>query len=224
VNSCLLLYTKPARPGRVKTRLIGGLTAEQAAELHAAFLGDVLSELRRGNFHLRVAWALDTSDASFPEFQEARGIDAVRQEGGDLGSRLYHGLAAAAAECFDYVAAVGSDHPELRFTAVEDAFSRLSKGAEVVLGPSEDGGYFLVGMRRQALARRLFEDVPWSTDQVCATTVERCRELGLVTELLPTGRDVDVADDLHRLAGRLVGETKACPRTRELLKRWGRLG
>lgn len=207
----------------MKTRLIGELTAEQSAELHAAFLSDVLSELRQGDFHLRIAWALDASDTTFPELREAPGVDAVRQEGDDLGFRLYNGLAAAA-ERFECVAAVGSDHPEIRATTVEDAFARLSKGAEVVLGPSEDGGYFLLGARRRALARRLFEDVPWSTDQVCATTLERCRELNLATELLPTGHDVDVANDLHQLTRRLEAEPEACPRTRELLKRWGRLG
>jgi rSAM/selenodomain-associated transferase 1 len=207
----------------VKTRLIGELTAEQSAELHAAFLSDVLSELRCGDFHLRVAWALDQEELDFPQLPEAPRVDSVRQEGDNLGSRLYHGLAVAA-ERFDCVAAVGSDHPELLFPTVEDAFSRLAGGAEVVLGPSEDGGYFLVGARREALVQRLFEDVPWSTNQVCATTLERCRELGLVTELLPMGRDVDVAEDLHRLSRRLAGETRICPRTRELLKAWGRLG
>lgn len=222
MNSCLLLYTKPARPGRVKTRLIGELTAEQSAELHAAFLSDVLNELSKGSFHLMVAWALEPSESVFPDLPGFSSTEAIRQEGDDLGSRLYRGLATAA-ERFSYVAAVGSDHPELCATTVEDAFERLAKGAEVVLGPSEDGGYFLVGAQREALVPRLFEDVPWSTEKVYSTTLERCRELGLNTERLPMGRDVDVAEDLRRLALRLAKAESACPNTRALLQRWGRL-
>ncbi len=158
--ACALLYTKPARPGKVKTRLIGdraagGLTATAAAELHGAFLGDVVESLARGRFELRLAWALEPGDedpgsglpgAGHPGSglpQEFLGIPGFRQRGEDLGERLFDGLCRAARRS-ELVAAVGSDHPELLPATVEDGFRRLAAGADVVLGPTPDGGYYLI--------------------------------------------------------------------------------
>lgn len=219
LTRCLLLYTKPAHPGRVKTRLIGELSARQAAEIHAAFLGDLAERLEGGRFRLKVAWALAPGD-EVPRGLVAGAAEDVRQAQGDLGARLYQGLAEAA-ESFAAVAAVGSDHPELERGTVEEAFRRLEEGADAVFGPTEDGGYYLVGLAAGAVRRELFEGVPWSTGEVLGASLERCRRLGLAVELLGVGRDVDVARDLRHLAARLAGDQAACPRTRALLERWG---
>ena len=224
---CLVLFTKPAAPGRVKTRLIGSsiessearpITAERAAALHATFLGDLSERLITGRFHLRVAWALDEGE-SFPEGLAAGG-ENVCQQGEDLGARLHHGLATAAKR-FSTVAAIGSDHPELEAGVVEQAFSQLEAGADAVFGPVEDGGYYLVALRAAAVRRQLFDGIPWSTSEVLAASLERCQQLGFEVALLPPGDDVDVAEDLRQLAGRLGSGGRDCPRTRELLARWG---
>ncbi len=222
IGRSLLLYTKPAHPGRVKTRLIGkgALNAEQAARLHAAFLGDLSERLAPGRFHLRVAWALAGDEDGFPSGLVIGGTDHVRQVGDDLGARLFHGLADAAGR-FQAVAAVGSDHPELTLETVEEAFERLGAGADAVFGPAEDGGYYLVALRSAAVRRELFEGVAWSTGEVLAQSLDRCRRLGLEVELLATGHDVDVAGDLRRLAQRLRANDGICPRTRTLLADWG---
>lgn len=214
----LLLFTKPAREGRVKTRLIGDLTPAEAAALHSAFLDDLLDRLREGRFDLRLAWALDPGEP-VPEGP----FPGLRQEGEDLGERLYRALAAAAAEA-PSVAALGSDHPTLPLDVVHDAFERLEGGADAVLGPAEDGGYYLIALRAGAVARRLFEGVSWSTDRVLSETVERCCELGLRLELLPRAADVDTPDDLRRLATLLAADDLGCPRTRGLLHAWNRIG
>lgn len=216
----LLLFTKPAREGRVKTRLIGDLTAAEAAALHAAFLDDLVERLRDGDFDLRLAWALDAGD-ELP----AGPVPGLRQQGDDLGERLYRALSDAARESAS-VMAVGSDHPTLPLALVHRAFAALERdvrgerGVRVVLGPAEDGGYYLIALRADAVARRLFEDVDWSTDRVLPATLERCRELGLEVELLPEAADVDTPGDLRRLASRLDCDDLGCPRTRELLRRW----
>jgi rSAM/selenodomain-associated transferase 1 len=219
-GNALLLFTKPARPGRVKTRLVGELTAAQAAELHAAFRDDLTERLAGRSFHLELAWALrDGEDVP------AAAVPGFRQEGEDLGARLWNGLRRAA-ERFAAVGAVGSDHPELTAETVEDAFRRLGEGADLVLGPAADGGYYLVALRREALWRQLFADVPWSTPTVFEETLARAETLGLRTELLPTGHDVDLPEDLRRLAERLAASGRDgpdCPRTRKLLRAWGRL-
>jgi rSAM/selenodomain-associated transferase 1 len=244
----LLLFTKPARQGRVKTRLIGDLTAAQAAELHAAFLDDLLARLAGGSFELRLAWAMEPGEPVPIDYWP--GVDSSRQEGADLGDRLF-GALAAAARGGAAVAALGSDHPTIEIDLVERAFAAVEGGADVALGPAEDGGYYLIALAAGAVRRRLFEEVPWSTDGVLAATLARCDELGLAVELLPVGADVDTPADLARLAAHLAatgetgetgetgktgktgeigetGETGAtaapdCPRTRKLLASWKRL-
>lgn len=304
-DRCLLLFTKPARPGRVKTRLTrgeGALTPERAARLHAAFLGDLAERLlpatRRAEdaeggaagaaLRLRVAWALEDReedprpdgggaghDAGTPpapagigegelgalvgvrrergsrlptlerEVGEEPGapdrwrleipsdahVDGVRQSGATLGHRLYGALAAAAQDHPGGVAAVGSDHPTLPRERVLAAFDALAD-ADVVLGPADDGGYYLVALRPAAVRRELFEGIAWSTASVLAATEERCRRLGLSVARLPEGRDVDEPADLRDLAAFLAGrpdarsyagESRDCPRTRYLLATWNRL-
>ena len=214
----LLLFTKPARPGRVKTRLIGDLTAAQAADLHAAFLGDVLERLQGGRFELRIAWALEPG-----EEVPVGPAPGQRQEGAGLGERLYGALSGAAREVGERgaVMALGSDHPTVPLEVVHRAFERVEAGAEVVLGPAEDGGYYLIALSAGAVVPRLFEGIAWSTGSVLDETVDRCRELGIEPELLPWGCDVDTPEDLRKLAGRLVEEDLGCPRTRGLLTAWG---
>ncbi|HVG07296.1 MAG TPA: TIGR04282 family arsenosugar biosynthesis glycosyltransferase [Thermoanaerobaculia bacterium] len=216
----LLLFTKPAREGRVKTRLIGDLTAAEAAALHAAFLDDLIDRLREGDFELQLAWALDAHDE-----MPTGPVPGVRQQGDDLGERLYRALSEGARDG-SAVMALGSDHPTLPLALIHEAFERLEKGAEVVLGPAEDGGYYLIALRSYAVDLGLFDDIAWSTDRVLTETLERCRQRELAVELLSPASDVDTPEDLRRLATRLASDTSddlGCPRTRELLLAWQRL-
>jgi uncharacterized protein len=237
---CLLLFTKLARPGRVKTRLIGvrvgkrSISAVDAAALHAALLSDVaarLEEARGELFALRVAWDLEAGEAlpSLPlEIAGGSAVDATRQRGANLGERLFRALDDAARE-HSFVAAVGSDHPTLSLAAVRRAFAALAAGeADVALGPSLDGGYYLVAVRRERLSPRLFAEIDWSTERVLAQTLERCRELGLSVVELPAARDVDRGEDVIALAAEIAaaeaaGEVVGCPRTRAVLTEWGLL-
>jgi len=256
-SRCLVLFTKPARAGRVKTRLTGegGLSAERAARLHAAFLGDLVERLlpatvgAQAEYALRIAWALAGDENGLPDVADEVGrcgvgglavpegaaVRAVAQRGDGLGDRLFHALSAAAEEHPDGVAAVGSDHPTLPRARVRDAFAALGDH-DVVLGPADDGGYYLIALRPAAVERRLFAGIPWSTAGVLAATEERCRELGLRVGRLPPGHDVDEPADLRRLAsylhaphgdngGGALGrvEPVRCPRTRRLLDAWGLL-
>lgn len=213
----LVLMTKPAIPGRVKTRLIGRLGADGSARLHEAFLADVLEVLADGRFSLRVGWALEPEEPVPPP---GDGVDdAFRQVGDDLGARLFHALRRAGRD-HTRIAAIGSDHPEIDAATVEEAFGRLAE-ADVVLGPAADGGYFLIALRREALRRGLFEGIAWSTSAVCAQTIERARQLGLTVDLLSVGHDIDDGPALDALASRLRAAPQvACPRTRALLTEW----
>lgn len=211
----LLLFTKPAREGRVKTRLIGDLTASEAAALHAAFLDDLIDRLREGDFELQLAWALDAQD-ELP----AGPVPGVRQQGDDLGERLYQALSEGSRDGSS-VMALGSDHPTLPLALIHEAFERLERGAEVVIGPAEDGGYYLIALRPHAVHPELFRGIAWSTGRVLSETLERCGSLAV--ELLPPASDVDTPEDLRRLAERMSSDDLGCPRTRNLLRAWQRL-
>jgi rSAM/selenodomain-associated transferase 1 len=221
----LLLYTKPAVPGRVKTRLTTVLTAEQAADVHRAFVGDVVERLGRGEFDLRIAWALRADEEIPGADLLPRPVPGFRQEGRDLGERLFRGLRTAAR--LDggarAVAAFGSDHPMVRLETLHEAFGRVEAGADAVLGPSLDGGYHLIVLAAGAVRPELFEGIDWSTGRVLAQTRERIGTAGLRLETVAEALDVDTPEDLDRLAEELAAaEPGFCPRTRRVLDALGR--
>ncbi|MEM6455982.1 MAG: TIGR04282 family arsenosugar biosynthesis glycosyltransferase [Acidobacteriota bacterium] len=234
------LFTKPAVPGRVKTRMTrgaGALSARDAVALHTAFLLDVRTQLAGGRFRLTVAWASDPGAALPPDSAieqqvaaalttDAAAAEHVGQGDGDLGDRLARVLAALDG---DRVAAIGSDHPEINPDYVERGFAALGPDdaprADVVLGPARDGGYALIALRRALLmqpgaAAALFHDVPWSTPAVLAITRQRCLDRGWRVALLPEADDVDTPADLAALRQRLAqGDPALCRHTRALLAR-----
>lgn len=216
----LLVFTKPAIPGRVKTRLTPTLSPDQAARVHQAFLDDLLDRMAGGPFAITLAWALEGDEE--PPDLAGRDLPSVRQRGRDLGERLYHGLADAGRgpASARVVAAVGSDLPTVPRSVVEDAFRRIEEGADAALGPSRDGGYYLIAFRADVLAPGLFEQITWSTEQVLGETVRRLGEARLTVALLPTHDDIDTPGDLHTFHEFLQQgweDPSLCPRTARLL-------
>lgn len=193
------------------------LTARQAADLHQAFLDDLVPRLLAGSFDLGIAWALEAGEVA----PEAPAV-SFRQRGADLGQRLFDGLERVARD-YRFVAAIGSDHPEIPLERIEQAFEALARGERLVLGPATDGGYYLIGADRAALDRRLFEQIPWSTPVVFEETRRRCRERGVEPYILPPGHDVDSPGDLERLTRQIDRGAMGCPHVAELLRSWGRL-
>jgi len=152
------------------------------------------------------------------------GPAALRQEGTDLGERLFRGLSAAAA--LDggarAVAALGSDHPTVDLEVLAAAFERVEAGADVVLGPSFDGGYYLIVTAASALRPELFAGIDWSTERVLEQTVARIEAAGLRLQRVAPALDVDTPEDLRRLAAELAAAApELCPRTRRVLSTLG---
>ena len=216
----LLLFARAPIPGRVKTRLIapGGMTAAGAASLHGALVEDLARRLSSGPWELVLMWALRPNERP-PAGLAPPGVPWRRQDGQDLGERLYRGLRRAADGAAS-VAAVGSDHPDLDPARVEEAFDALAAGRDMALGPATDGGYYLIALRREAVRARLFEDIAWSTPSVLAGTLARAAELGLDVALLPEARDLDTVADLVHFREELARRAELrslCPRTAEVL-------
>lgn len=208
----VLLFSKPAVAGRVKTRLIGALTAPEAAALHAAFFEDLVTRLRDLAADLVVYWALDEGEAI-----PASPAGGRRQIGGDLGERLLHAFREAAVS-HRFAVAIGSDHPDLEAERIEEACAALARGADLVLGPARDGGYYLIAGRPSEIAAELFREIPWSSSVVLRETRARAARLGVNVVELACAEDVDTAEDLERLAARLRRAPGGfCPRTRVVL-------
>jgi rSAM/selenodomain-associated transferase 1 len=210
------IMAKAPRPGQVKTRLCPPLAAAEASELYRCFLLDKIAQVRA----LDRAWpavAYTPADAR-EEFERlAPGFGLLAQRGRGLGERLIHAVADLAAAGHRGVIATDTDTPTLPLPCLAAAV-RVLEGAEadVVLGPTEDGGYYLVGVSAPVPA--LFEDMPWSTPAVLARTLERARALGLAVRLLPAWFDVDTAPDLDRLRAALATSPHGEPRhTRRFL-------
>jgi len=196
----LLIFGRLPEAGVTKTRLIPALGAEGAARLYGAFLDDTLTAARGLTSVVTELWvprrdgAETTLAARYPE------IPLRWQHGADLGARMANAFDAAFAEGVDYALITGSDHPTLPVDYLARGFAALI-AAHLVLGPSADGGYWAIGLRRYAWpkARPLFADMPWSTPEVLDLTRRRAIELDLCHVELPRWYDVDEPAQLGTL-------------------------
>lgn len=194
-----MVFGKLPRAGRVKTRLAPALGDEGAAELYDAFLEDVLARCRAAGADPEL-WVPRRPGAREELSRRHPGVDLRWQPEGGLGARLRAAFEAAFRDGVGRALVVGSDHPTLPPGHLEEALAALGT-ADAVLGPTADGGYWAVGVRRRAWPRaaRLFEDVPWSTPEVTETTLARADEAGVDVRTVSAWYDVDEPADLERL-------------------------
>lgn len=215
---------KAPRVGQAKTRLVPPLTAVEAAGLSAAFIRDAAENIAAAAQPAAIDGyiAYSPSDAG-PEFAALltdNGTRLLRSPRPGLGASLYDAAHDLLAEGYGAVCLINSDSPTLPTEILIEAARALSRpGDRMVLGPAEDGGYYLIGLK-QAHAR-LFEEIAWSTPAVLAQTVERAREIGLDPLLLPSWYDVDDVAGLLRLRAELFDkpERRCAPHTTAFLGR-----
>ncbi|HEX2055049.1 MAG TPA: TIGR04282 family arsenosugar biosynthesis glycosyltransferase [Nitrospiraceae bacterium] len=198
----LVIFAKAPIPGQVKTRLCPPLTPDEAATLHGSFVLDTLerTKVAVATFHLPavriLACAPSSTHVFFKIMEERHGVRLLDQEGRDLGERMHAAFEKCFAQGFTRVVLVGTDVPSLPLNHYREAFDALATH-DLVLGPAQDGGYYLIGLTRPA--PELFRDVPWSDNRVLAATRNRADRAGLRTALLPVWRDIDTIDDLQAL-------------------------
>jgi rSAM/selenodomain-associated transferase 1 len=184
-------------PGRVKTRMACGLGAVRAAELYRAFLLDIEHRFAAGPRPL--VWMYEPPDSPFASLLTP-GSCCLAQSGESLGQRMRHCFETLMGTGedevgFDRVIMIGSDVPHVRDACIEEADARLSE-YDVALGPSDDGGYYLIALRRPV---DLFSMIEMGTAHVLEQTLDLARHTGLRVHLLPADFDVDHEADLERL-------------------------
>jgi rSAM/selenodomain-associated transferase 1 len=202
VPPLIVVFLKFPAPGRVKTRLAESIGAERAAAIYVRLVARTLGALPADG---AVIWlygapaeCLGMIGSWVDEMLPDRGWEGelIAQPVGDLGSRLEWVFECAFARGFSKVIAVGTDCPDLRAAHFSAAWQALDR-ADAVFGPTVDGGYYLVGLRRPA--PELFRDIPWSSYQTLTQTLGVADAMGLGVEQLEELRDIDTIDDLRAL-------------------------
>jgi rSAM/selenodomain-associated transferase 1 len=210
MDAALIVVAKKPVPGLTKTRLCPPFTPESAAEFYRCLMLDTLALVARFEDADHVIAYAPLGARDYFRQQAPNGFRLVPQEGEDLGQRLANALHHHLALGYQRVVIMNSDGPTLPLDSVEEAFSGLEK-ADITLGPSYDGGYYLIGMKRHHV--ELFQGISWSTEKVLAQTLAKCQESGLGVHCLPKWYDVDVGSDLQRLYRDLVREPQLAPCT-----------
>jgi rSAM/selenodomain-associated transferase 1 len=215
-DSTLVIMAKAPKPGLVKTRLTRNLPPRAVTELYRCLLGDTMA-LARSLGGVDVAIMCPGPDIEELTCLAGDAVQVVAQKG--------EGLAAGLTSVFERfaagrqrVVAFNSDSPHLPMSVLENAFKVLA-AHDVVVGPTHDGGYYLVGAK--AVHPALFEGAGMGTTNALEALLARARALELSTVFTDTFYDVDVADDLVRLAGELRFAPARAPRTAAWLAEWG---
>jgi len=214
--------TKAPRAGAVKTRLVPPLTAEEAAALNVCFLRDITAAIQEsaGTTGLSAGVAVYTPVGEEKSYSGILPTEffLIAQRGNDFGDRLLFAVQDLLNVGFVSVCLINSDSPTVPANVFTDATQILAEsGDRVVLGPSDDGGYYLIGLKK--LHARIFEDIEWSTEKVLQQTIARAREINLDIHLLPSWFDVDDRATLQRLSRDLVDQkdNHCAPATRAFM-------
>ena len=246
VNAVALgVFVKEPIPGTVKTRLGAEIGLDESAHLYEQFVNDLVGRFRKLPQRLIMGYSPDTVSAKnwvgglFSGDQAVSGgnetgstgglegitekVDLWSQPSGGLGERIiaffYHAFSDPDVES---VVLIGSDSPTIPREYLLRAFEWL-RHEDCVVGPSSDGGYYLIGLRRPC--DELFQEVVWSESSVLSQTIEKIQQAGLSLKLLPVWYDIDSRDDLEMLKGHLSGlllsgEEDVALRTHQWLSNW----
>lgn len=211
--NCLGIFAKYWEPGKVKTRLGAAVGDAAASEVYRCFVSTLVRRFRR---HADRRVLCCTPEAKLEAFIDLAGAEwlVTPQSSGDLGARMTSFFESCFSDGADRVVLIGSDSPTLPVEYVELAFENL-RTKDVVLGPTDDGGYYLVGASRNVSG--IFDGINWSTSQVWEQTMARLGKLGLSYDSLPQWYDVDELADLKRLRGELLRTAADTTELSELL-------
>ena len=214
MNTTIIMAKVPIA-GTVKTRLEPFLTPEQCAELAECLLLDTVSKAESLQNQIIIAYTpFEKRDVLLKLLPTQKTL--VEQKGKNLGDRMFHALNFAFSQNADAVVMIGTDSPTFPPEFIQQAFKNLKK-TEAVLGKTEDGGFYLIGLR--TVRKEIFENVEWSSPKTFRQTVRNIKNLGLKLSLLPTWFDVDLPADLERLRKDLAETSIIAPQTFDWLEK-----
>lgn len=216
----LILMTRIPIPGQTKTRLMDIMSGLECAGLHTAFLCDLMVTFQELEDEIDI-YITYTPDHSYDVLNPIIPSDykSFPQYGDDLGARMFHALRDILAKGYEKVILIGSDIPDLKAVDLRHAFTLLDK-ADIALGPTYDGGYYLVGMKTPH--DTIFKiNKKWGGKSVLESTIDRANNLGLSIGLAAKYRDIDTKDDLFEfIKTQELNNPPLAVHTLEFIKEW----
>jgi len=194
-DRCLLFFIKNPEKGNVKTRLASAMGDEKAVKFYKRFLLEMLSTLNRGTFLFYLCFYPEHSLKDLKRWLGDHYL-YTPQYGENLGEKMKNGFVEAFAMSFKRVVLIGSDIPDLPLEFIEEAFTSLNE-KDAVIGPSIDGGYYLIGFSDKSFSPQVFEGVPWGQETVFKKTMKLLEREGKTVHTLQPLRDIDTIKDLQ---------------------------
>ncbi|MCX5834164.1 MAG: TIGR04282 family arsenosugar biosynthesis glycosyltransferase [Deltaproteobacteria bacterium] len=199
-KEAIIVFIKSPDRARVKSRLAESIGKERARILYRYFVEDLLDTLTGQDVHLRLYFEPHDAKDDISRWL-GKQYDLFPQRGADLGEKMKQAFEETFQQGYRSVLLIGSDVPDLTAGIFKEGFDALSIH-DALLGPSMDGGYYLIGFRDETFRPEIFEGIPWSTNVVFQKTLEVFIALGDVVHILPAWRDIDVIEDLKALMHR----------------------
>ena len=204
-NNAVIIFIRSPEKGRVKTRLAKGVGETAALELYRCFVMDVLDMVRSTPWALRVYYYPENA---FPRIRGWLGddLDLFPQQGTTLGDKMENALADTFIAEYERAVLIGSDLPDLPSQILDTAFKGLDQ-CSAAIGPSRDGGYYLIGFTAEGFTPQIFHSIPWGTDRVFDLTLNRFMDYHVSYYTLPVWQDIDTQKDLGFLNVDPTGKT-----------------
>jgi uncharacterized protein len=216
-DSCLILFVKYPERGKVKSRLAVYLTDDLAAGLYENFVRDIITTLEKCSFSFRIYFYPPGKEEKIKKLW-GENYQYAAQSGADLGERMKNAILAEFATGFKLVSLIGSDCPDLSPDIIEESFRARENHSGSVIGPSADGGYYLIGFRQDAFCPDIFSGMKWSNSSVFEKTMNILQSKKCQPAVLPQWRDVDTKEDLDDLIKRSKGTSFADSNTMKFLR------
>lgn len=200
LTKCLLVFVRCPERGRVKSRLAASLGRERVLALYKNFVLDLMDVVKEGPYCIRIYYDPPNADQSTLRAWLGEGSYSP-QTGRGLGERMKNTFAEVFSEGCEKAVLIGSDVPDLPGALIDRAFTAL-EDHDAVIGPATDGGYYLIGFRRDGFLPHAFEGIPWGTDSVLGETMALFLKSGCRVHSLDVWSDVDTIRDLRSLYAR----------------------
>jgi len=191
-ENIILCFCKHPEAGLVKSRLAKDIGNEHASVIYKILLDEILNNTSHSGFKTFLYCYPDTNHPTLKQYRDKYSIILKKQSDGDLGTKMYHAMKDHLNENKNIIL-IGTDCLEIDAAYIQQAFNQLNSGKEVVLGPTEDGGYALIGTNK--IDASIFQNIEWSSEIVLEQTVGRINELNLKYAELPMVRDLDTYKD-----------------------------
>jgi uncharacterized protein len=213
----VILFVKLPEKGKVKSRLAQSMDEDLVLRLYENMVLDTIDMLTGGGFPLRICFTPPNARDRILEWL-GQEYHSFPQIGDDLGVRMKKAFERVFSEDVKYALLIGSDIPGLTAKIINEAFTALLTD-DMVIGPADDGGYYLIGFRNKSFEPGIFHDKAWSTRTVFRETMDELHNKSLKIHVLPNLIDVDTMDNLKTLLAQVKGPTSEPSRTRSFLEK-----